>query len=202
MFGKLIDQQQASGFIEVVPQAEIKNPSHYIPYHYVTKDSATTPIRIVYNCSCKAYNGVSFNDCVEPALQNDELQIILRFRIFKIGIVADVEKAFHHIGLNEKDQDYLRWLWLKNPKDSELEFKVLRFKVIPFGAKSSPFILNSTVIKHLNMVKTPIAEDMQRSIFVDNIITGCESREEALKHYEQANEIMGLANQILFWNNE
>ena len=44
------------------------------------------------------------------------------------------------------------------------------------------------------MEKTPIAEDRQRSIFVDNIITGGESREEALKYYEQANEIMGRAN--------
>ena len=60
---------------------------------------------------------------------------MLRFRTHAIGIVADVEKAFHHIGLHVTDRDFLRWLWLKDPTDPESEFVVYRFKVVPFGAK-------------------------------------------------------------------
>jgi hypothetical protein len=118
---------------------------------------------------------------------------MLRFRTHAVGIVADVEKAFHHIELHESDRDFLRWLWLKDPTDPESEFIVYRFRVVPFGAKSSPFILNSTVIHHLQKESSPIAIDMQRSIFVDNIISGCDSREKAIEYYQVANEIMERA---------
>ena len=61
---------------------------------------------------------------------------------------------------------------------------------MPFGAKSSPFILNSIVIRHLQKDFSSITADVQRNIFVDNIISGCDSREKALVYYNQANEIM------------
>ncbi len=139
--------------------------SHYIPYHFVKQDSATTPIQIVYDCSCCGWNGVSFNDCVETgvALQGDQTHIMIRFRVHAIGLVEDVEKAFHHIALHEADRDFLGWLWLKDPTNPDSEFVVYRFKVVPFGAKSSPFILNSTAIHHLSNESSPIAKDMQNT---------------------------------------
>jgi len=72
----------------------------------------------------------------------------------------------------------------------ESEFVAYRFKVVPFGAKSSPFILNSVVIHHLNQEHSPIAKDMRNNIFVDN---GCDSTEAARTYYTTANEIMERA---------
>ena len=87
--------------------------------------------------------------------------------------------------------DFLIWLWLKDPSNPyESEFVVYRFRVVPFGAKSSPFILNSIVIRHLQKDFSSITANVQRNIFVDNIISGCDSREKALVYYNQANEIM------------
>lgn len=107
IFGNLITQQLDNNFIEQVPRSQLDRQYPYIPYHYVKKESSTTPIRIVYNCSRKGWNGVSFNDFVETgaALQNDEIYIMLRFRAHNIGFVADVEKAFHHIELHTVDRD-------------------------------------------------------------------------------------------------
>ena len=192
----LIQHQVQRGFIELVPNTELSRSCHYIPYHLVRKESSTTPIRIVYNCSCRGWNGVSLNDCMEAGapLQNDQLHILLRFRTHAVGIVADVEKAFHHIELDPNDRDFLRWLWLENPKDPESKLVAYRFKVVPFGAKASPFILNATVIKHLEKETSSVARDMQRSVYVDNIITGCNSKTEAVEYYENANEIMSRAN--------
>jgi hypothetical protein len=53
LFDRLIRHQLDNGFIEKVPDSDLNKRCHYIPYHYVTKDSSTTPIRIVYNCSQK-----------------------------------------------------------------------------------------------------------------------------------------------------
>ena len=195
LFDRLIRHQLENEFIEKVPDADLNKICHYIPYHYVTKDSSTTPLRIVYNCSQKGWNGVSFNDCVEtgPALHNDQSSILIRFRTFAIGIVADVEKAFYHVGLNESDRDFLRWFWLKDPTNPDSELIIFRFKVVPFGAKSSPFMPNATIWRHLGTVASPVAADMLRSIYVDNVISGCDSRQEALNYYKSANEVMERA---------
>ena len=196
-YQSIIKQHLERGYIEAVPQSEIgKRNCHYIPHHYVTKDSVTTPIRIVFNCSCKSRNGVSLNDCLKtgPSLHNNMLSIIIRFRVHPYGITADVEKAFHHIGLHKEDRDFLRLLWIKDVNNQESEFIVYRFRVIPFGANSSPFILNATVIKHLESINSPVALDMKPNIFVDNLITGCETEEQCLNYYKEANRIMEKAN--------
>jgi hypothetical protein len=94
---------------------------HYIPHHPVKKESATTPIRIVYDCSCrKSQNSPSLNDCLEstPPILNDLASILVRFRIHSYAATTDIEKAFLHIGLDERDRDSTRFLWssdISNP---------------------------------------------------------------------------------------
>ncbi|XP_057374753.1 uncharacterized protein LOC130695607 [Daphnia carinata] len=196
VFATIIKDQLDRQFIEKVYWEQDKKGCHYIPYHYVRKESSTTPIRIVYNCSNKGWDSVSFNDCVETGapLHNDQVHLLIRFRVHAIGFVADVEKAFHHIGLYEPDRDYLRWMWLSDPKDPNSSLDIYRFKVAPFGAKSSPFILNSVIMHHLSKNGSSVAIDMQRSVFVDNIISGCESKSEAESYFHKASSIMCSAN--------
>ena len=44
---EITEEQVRRGFIEKVPDAEIKSNSvHYIPHHAVKKDSTKTPIRV------------------------------------------------------------------------------------------------------------------------------------------------------------
>ena len=40
--------------------------------------------------------------------------IFLRFCMNKVAIVANIEKAFLQIGLNENQKDVTRFFWLKN----------------------------------------------------------------------------------------
>ena len=37
--------------------------------------------------------------------------VLVRFRSYRIGITADIEKAFHQILVNTEDRDMLRFLW-------------------------------------------------------------------------------------------
>ena len=42
---------------------------HYLPHHLMKKESVTTPIRIVYDCSCQGGgNSASLNDCLMVGL--------------------------------------------------------------------------------------------------------------------------------------
>ena len=53
MYGEIIKEQEKRGYIEKVNTTSSQANVHYIPHHPVRKESATTPIRIVYDCSCK-----------------------------------------------------------------------------------------------------------------------------------------------------
>ena len=65
-------------------------------------------------------------------------------------LVADIEKAFLMISIDEKNRDTLRFLWVDDI-DSELPRKqVLRFARVVFGVSSSPFLLNATIKHHID----------------------------------------------------
>lgn len=64
-YHKVIDHQLQNNFIEEVPDARVTDESHYLPHHAVIKESPTTPLRIVFNCSSKAcLEDPSLNDCL------------------------------------------------------------------------------------------------------------------------------------------
>ncbi|XP_063436952.1 uncharacterized protein LOC134718356 [Mytilus trossulus] len=131
-YGEIINDQEKRGFIE-----RIDNPTtstehaHYIPHHSVKKDSATTPIRIVYDCSCRrSQDTPSLNDCLrkEPPILNDISTLLMRFRENRYAGVTDIEKAFLQITLDEKDRDMTRFFWLKDSTDPTSKLITYRFK--------------------------------------------------------------------------
>ena len=76
LYHNIITDQEACGFIEKVPPNCQPANVHYLPHHPVKKDTTTTPIRIVYDCSCRqSKNHASLNDCllVSPPFLNDPL---------------------------------------------------------------------------------------------------------------------------------
>ncbi|XP_074649039.1 uncharacterized protein LOC141904353 [Tubulanus polymorphus] len=136
-YNDIITEQLSRDFIELVDDPGVLVSSgcvsreHYIPHHGIFKQSATTPLRIVFDCSCRASrNSNSLNDCLEAGtpLLNDITSILLRFRLFKYGIITDIEKAFLHVGLHVDDRDVTRFFWLRDPLDPEGEFNIYRFK--------------------------------------------------------------------------
>jgi hypothetical protein len=99
---------------------------------------------------------------------------MLRFRIHKYAVSADIEKAFLHVGLDEPDRNFTKFLWLADPTDPNSKFDVYRFKAVGllFGAACSPFILNTTVKSHLDTNDTNTARNIKCYIYVDNILSG------------------------------
>ena len=66
LYGNIIADQVKRGFIEQVNASCIPQDCHFIPHHPVKKDSTTTPLRIVYDCSCRqSPTQPSLNDCLQ-----------------------------------------------------------------------------------------------------------------------------------------
>jgi len=98
LYNRIIEDQESRGFIERVSRDK-STSFHYILHHPVRKESLTTSICIVYDCSCK--QSPDFNDCLNPGppFLNDLCAIFLRFRQHNIAFSSDIEKAFLHIHL-------------------------------------------------------------------------------------------------------
>ena len=89
-YDNIIQDQVKKGFIEKVQDSSDQpNKTHNIPHHCVQKDSNTTPVCIVYDCSClKSSNHPSLNDCLltGPHFLNDLCSMLLHFRTHKYAI--------------------------------------------------------------------------------------------------------------------
>ena len=135
------------------------------------------------------------NDCLltGPHFLNDLCSIILRFRTHNYAISTDIEKAFLHIHLNESDRDYTCFFWLSDTTDPNSELIMYRFKTVLFGAVSSPFMLYAALYHHLQCYNTPLSHDIQANLYVDNIVSGCETELAATQYYKQARVIMSEA---------
>ena len=46
---------------------------------------------------------------------------------------------------------------------------------------------------HLSKTTSPVANDMKQNIYVDNILSGCDTEAELMQYYTQARKIMGKA---------
>ena len=65
-YSNIITEYESRGFIEKVQTTQHSDKAHYISHHPVKKESSTTPIRIVFDCSCRQYPDLpSLNDCLE-----------------------------------------------------------------------------------------------------------------------------------------
>ena len=120
-YDQIIPQRIQDGIVEIVPDKEINTAEesvHYLPHHGVVRqDRETTKLRIVYDGSAKPPDrDYSLNDCLEtgPNYIPQLFDTLVKFRWHRIGLTADIEKAFLMVAINEKNKDMVRFLWLKN----------------------------------------------------------------------------------------
>ena len=128
----------------------------------------------------------------DPALI-DLCAILLRFRLHHYALSTDIEKAFLHVKLDKQDRDFTRFFWLADPTNPESPFIPYRFKVLLFGSVSSPFMLSATLQHHLNSHNSSVSHDIKRNLYVDNIISGCQSEEAVLHYYTESRIIISDA---------
>ena len=181
MFGsydKVFRDWELENLIEVHHE-EGERKNHFLPHRPVLKpESTTTPIRPVFDASCKVGKGPSLNQCLEKGPNMLQLipSILTRFREKKIGVTADIRKAFQMVGVVKEDRNYQKFLWWEG--NSLKEYRHCR---VVFGMNCSPFILAAVLDYHLTRVSEAdkkIADLIKKSLYVDNCVTSLDSAEE------------------------
>ena len=183
----VMQEQVRQGIIEKVVEEPQQNPDkiiHYLPHHAVIrKDKQTTKLRIVYDASARG-GGPSLNDCLHsgPKFNQNILDIVLRFRAYRVAVAADVEKAFLMVSVCEEDRDALRFLWVDDVEKTSPVPVVMRFTRVVFGVSASPFLLNATINHHLEKYRNShpdLVNTLLRSIYVDDVTYGADGEDEA-----------------------
>ncbi|KAL3108965.1 hypothetical protein niasHT_015992 [Heterodera trifolii] len=182
-YQKILDEWERNGIIErVADPSQTVGPVHYLPHRPVIKmDKSTTKIRIVMDASARPASrkgAPSLNECLHtgPLLLNELIGILLRWRRMKNLILADIEKAFLQLSVREEDRDATRFLWMEDPKNSDIfnptfvKTIVFRFCRVSFGLTTSPFLLNATIREHLSFYDMDLSQNIMENLYVDNIL--------------------------------
>ena len=174
-------EMQSNNYIERVPDADCANDQKwYLPY-FVTSQVKK---RIVYDGKAK-FKGTCVNDIIMPGpdLLNPLLHVLTRFRLGKYALMSDVTKCFFQIQLPAAQRDLFRLLWFENNDVERGKLVSYRFRVHPWGIKSSPYIA-CLAFKKLVEENPTCAIDMTlqnilQNMYMDDLIFSVDSLESA-----------------------
>ncbi|KII64478.1 hypothetical protein RF11_03886 [Thelohanellus kitauei] len=172
-YDNTIKLQLQNDIIEEVFPVNKNQKAHYLAHRPVIRpDRNTTKLRIVFDASAnRSKNHFSLNQCLfKGNLQHNNLAgILIRFRFYKYLSISDVEKAFIQIRINGDDRDFLRFLWVENIEKREItdNFKVYRFKRLPFGHICAHFLLEASILYHLKQQRDQHYPNYKSAIFTE-----------------------------------
>ncbi|XP_060810246.1 uncharacterized protein LOC132904333 [Amyelois transitella] len=192
-YGKVMQEYLDLGHMREIKDETIHPKAVYFPHHAVVReDRETTKLRVVFDASCKGANGVSLNDnlLIGPKLQQDLRHILMRWRRFPICIVADIVKMYRQVRIHDDDTRFQRILWRFNPDEPLGQFELL---TLTFGTACAPHLAVKSLQRLADdeQLNYPTASEItKRDFYVDDLMTCCETEEEAIQIYTEMNKLM------------
>ena len=143
----------------------------------VKENRDTTKTRIVYDASAKRRDNPSLNDCLEsgPCQLPKIFNILVRFRAHRYALICGIKSAFLNIRINERDRNFLRFLWIQDIEKEDPEIVIKRFTSVVFGLTSSPFLLGATLNHHMRKyedINPKFIDQFLNDLYMDDNITG------------------------------
>ncbi|XP_003382158.1 putative integrase core domain protein [Trichinella spiralis] len=135
-------QYMENGWAERAPEIVPEGRTWYLPHHAVYQgEGKEKKCRVVFDGSAQ-YGQTSLNRQLEvgPNLQIDLLKALLRFRRYRVGLQADIQKMYLQVRIAEQDRDACRFFW----RDKSGELSHLRLQRVCFGLTCSPFLAINT----------------------------------------------------------
>ena len=191
------------GHAEPVPAIDLLKRCEsvfYLPMHAVVKhSSATTKVRAVFDASAKSSSGVSLYDqlLVGPNVHSTLLNVLQRFRMFRVGLTTDVSQMYRAVRLQESEKDFHRFVWRKEENEPLVDYRMTRYT---FGVSSSSFVANMCIKQNAadHESEYPLAAAAVRdSFFVDDGLVGADTVQEAMELQSQLQQLFSKAGFLL-----
>ena len=76
------------------------------------------------DASAKTLTGISLNETllVGPTVHSTLIDVLLRFRLHRVALTADVSRMYRAIALTDTDKDLHRFVWRDSPHDPLRDF--------------------------------------------------------------------------------
>ncbi|XP_073841335.1 uncharacterized protein [Musca autumnalis] len=199
-YNKVLSEYISLGHMRQTSSAETFDNKHcssyYLPHHAVVKpERMSTKVRVVFNASKRTVSGLSLNDILYtgPTLQNDLMNVVLKWRFFKYVFNGDIQKMYRQILVHKDDQQFQRILFRTSPKEKVQDFCL---QTVTFGVNCAPYLAIRTLLQlsEDNQASHPTASYILRSqIYVDDILSGANSITETRSNLQELIDLLKSA---------
>jgi len=159
-----------------------------MPYHPVFRKGVKThKVRFVMNGSADEPGKAAINRYLAtgPNILPQITNILTMWRASQFFSIADIEKAFLQVGLQEPDDHLFLFRWLVRNEDGTYRQETYRFAMMPWGINCAPFVLNA-VVRYLYQEASKLAQQKNDLETVD--------RFEKLSSTTYVDDILALGN--------
>ncbi|XP_055622114.1 uncharacterized protein LOC129765719 [Toxorhynchites rutilus septentrionalis] len=193
MYINFIEEYHRLGHMREVVTDDETSQQYFIPHHCIIKpESTTTKLRVVFDASCPSSTGVSLNDAlmVGPTVQDDLISLILRFRFHRYALIADIEKMYRMVEVQQHDRRLQRIFWRNHPNEP---IRVFELCTVTYGTASAPYLATKCLkrLAELDGAKFPDAAVVLASDFyVDDLMSGVDTTEDGVKLYHELTRLL------------
>ncbi|XP_072377951.1 uncharacterized protein [Diabrotica undecimpunctata] len=184
------------GHMTRVESDMVTETTYFFPHHGKYKPSnLTTQLGVVFDGSSPSSSGWSLNELqyVGPKVQNIIFDILIRFRLYKYVVSADVGKMYRQILIHDAHKPLQQILWRDNPAD---EFSIYQLNTVTYGCTSSPYLaikcINQLAIDNCNTLPTA-SQTILNDFYVDDLVTGSNDLSELQTRCKDISDIIKLA---------
>ncbi|XP_068972383.1 uncharacterized protein [Bombus flavifrons] len=191
----VIQEYLELGHMTKITTDHYTDDGYFLTHHGVIKESSqTTKLRVVFDGSAPTTTGVSLNDVLHtgPKLQDDLFFILLRFRSHQYVITGDVEKMYRQFLVRPEDRKFQQILW----RNSDGRVDTYQLNTVTFGLSAAPYL----AIRCLRQLADDeghryprAATVLRRDFYVDDLLTGVDTRGEARSLRTELTELLKLA---------
>ncbi|XP_065361988.1 uncharacterized protein LOC135955564 [Calliphora vicina] len=193
MYNEFMREYLHLGHMSPVNDEVLFGPHYVIPHQCVLRPhSSTTKLRVVFDASCKTSTQISLNDIlmVGPTIQSDLFSTLLRFRLHRYAITANVTKMYRQVLVHESDAKFQLVLWRES---IEQPIQIYKLNTVTYGTSSAPF----AAVRCLKEIGTlfesvyPLGSStIINDFYVDDLLSGADNFEELEKLRFEVTEIL------------
>ena len=171
---------------------EWNGPIRYVDHRHIVKVNSTTPVRLVINSSFSRKGEPSLNSILMkgPNILNCLFETLVRWRTWPVAFVGDIQKMYHNVETGDVEAHVRRLLW--RSYEIERAPDVYVFQTVTFGDKPAGCIVMSALratAELFRSVSNEAADTIIRDSYMDDIVSGSSTREEAATAIECIEEI-------------
>ncbi|CAB0018567.1 unnamed protein product, partial [Nesidiocoris tenuis] len=172
-------------FLEMGHMSPATSPGSFVVPHFaIVRDSPTSPVRVVFDGSCRDTSGLSLNDrlLTGPPLQKDISEIVTLFRLAPIAVTCDIKMMYRMVEVQQPFRKWQHIVYRERERDPLVEFEI---NTLVYGLSPSPFLAQRTLRQLVEDEGSPYplaSRALLECTFMDDVACSLETLAQAKQY--------------------